>query len=72
MEYVGFVRSDHAIVEACERRRPLLIDNPKASAAQDLYKVLMNGLKITDRFRRFPAENCRRLAEVAKAESRFW
>lgn len=72
MEYVGYVRSDNKIVEACERRRPLLLDNPKAPAAQDLYKVLMSGLGISDRFHRFSPDDSRKMADAAKAESKFW
>lgn len=72
MEYVGYVRSDNKIVEACERRRPLLLDSPKAPAAQDLYKVLMSGLGIADRLHRFSAADCRKMADVAKAEAKFW
>mgnify|MGYP001304980203 CR=1 FL=1 len=34
MKYVGYVRSDIKILDACERRRPLMIDNPKAPAAR--------------------------------------
>lgn len=72
MDYVGYVRTDTKILDACERRRPLLIDSPKAPAARDLCNVLMNGLKIPDRFYRFAADNYRKMADVAKAEAKFW
>jgi len=72
MDYVGYVRSDNKIVDACERRRPLLIDSPRSPAARDLCNVLMNGLKVPDRLHRFAPENYRKIADVAKAEAKFW
>lgn len=72
MEYVGYVRSDTKILDACERRRPLVIDNPKAPAARDLYTVLMQGLKIPDRLHRFDADSSRKMAEVAKLAAQYW
>lgn len=72
MEYVGHVRSDEAILEACERRRPVLFEAPKADASRDIYRLLMNGLRVPDRLHRFSAEDARKLSQVAKAESRFW
>ena len=72
MDYVGYVRSDDKIVEACERRRPLLIDAPKAAAARDLYNVLMNGLQVPDRLGRFDGEEYSRMADVARVEARSW
>jgi len=72
MQYIGYVRSDTKILDACERRRPIMIDNPKAPAARDLCNVLMKGLKIKDRLHRFDAENCRKMADVAKSEAKFW
>jgi flagellar biosynthesis protein FlhG len=72
MDYVGYVRSDEAIVEACERRRPVLLESPKASASRDLYNVLMKGLLVADRLHRFSAEEAGKLSQVAKNEARFW
>ena len=72
MDYVGYVRSDTKILDACERRRPLMIDNPKAPAARDLYTVLMQGLKIPDRLHRFDADSSRKMADVAKMEAKYW
>lgn len=72
MQYIGYVRSDSKILDACERRRPIMIDNPKAPAARDLCNVLMKGLNIKDRLHRFDAENCRKMADIAKLEAKFW
>ena len=72
MGYVGYVRSDMKVIDACERRRPLMIDNPKAPAARDIYTVLMQGLRIPDRLHRFKADNSRKMAEVAKMEAKYW
>ena len=72
MDYVGYVRSDTKILDACERRRPLMIDNPNAPAARDLYTVLMQGLQVPDRLHRFDAEGSRKMAEVAKMEAKYW
>ena len=72
MVYVGFVRSDNNILDACERRRPLIIDNPKAPAARDLYTVLMQGFQIPDRLHRFDADSSRQMAKVAKMEAKYW
>ena len=72
MQYIGYVRSDSKILDACERRRPIMIDNPKAPAARDLCNVLMKGLKVKDRLHRFDAENCRKMADIAKLEAKFW
>ena len=72
MDYVGYVRSDTKILDACERRRPLMIDNPNAPAARDLYTVLMQGLQVPDRLHRFDAESSRKMAEVAKMEAKYW
>ena len=72
MDYIVYVRSDLKIVEACERRRPLLVDDPKAPAARDLCNLIVNGLGISDRLGRLAPGDYRRIAELAKAESRFW
>jgi flagellar biosynthesis protein FlhG len=72
MDYVGYVRSDMKIIDACERRRPLMIANPKAPAARDIYTVLMQGLRIPDRLHRFEADNSRKMAEVAKMQAKYW
>ena len=72
MEFVGYVRRDTRFLDACERRRPLLIDFPKTSAARDLCDLLMIGLRIDDRLHRFAASHFRKMAEVAKASAKFW
>ncbi len=72
MDYVGYVRSDTKILDACERRRPLMLDNPKAPAARDLYAVLMQGCQIPDRLHRFGADSSRQMAKVAKMEAKYW
>jgi flagellar biosynthesis protein FlhG len=72
MDYVGYVRSDMKVIDACERRRPLMIANPKAPAARDIYTVLMQGLRIPDRLHRFEADNSRKMAEVAKMQAKYW
>ncbi|MCC7263862.1 MAG: P-loop NTPase [Candidatus Latescibacteria bacterium] len=72
MDYIGYVRSDEAILEACERRRPVLLESPKASASRDIYTILMKGLRVSDRLHRFTAEDAGKLAQVAKTEARFW
>ena len=45
---------------------------PKTPAATDLYSVLMNGLNVSDRLHRFDRKQSRKLAQVAKAEAKFW
>jgi flagellar biosynthesis protein FlhG len=70
VEYVGNVRNDDKILDACERRRPVVLNAPKSAAAIDLYSVVMNGLKVSDRLHRFEPRQCRKLAQVAKAK--FW
>lgn len=72
MDYVGYVRSDEAILKACERRRPVLLEAPKSSASRDLYSILMKGLLVSDRLHRFGAQDAAKLAQVAKTEARFW
>ena len=72
VKYVGYVRNDDRILEACERRRPVVLYAPKSSAATDLYNVLMSGLGVSDRLHRFEPRQCRKLSQVAKAEARFW
>lgn len=72
VEYVGYVRNDDKILDACERRRPVVLNATKSSAATDLYSVVMNGLGVHDRLHRFEPRQCRKLAQVAKAEAKFW
>jgi flagellar biosynthesis protein FlhG len=48
VEYVGYVRNDDKILDACERRRPVVLNAPKSSAATDLYSVIMNGLGVSE------------------------
>ena len=72
VDYVGYVRNDEKIMDACERRRPVILHAPKTSASTDLYNVLMGGLKIQDRLHRFSAQQYRKLSQVAKAEAKFW
>jgi flagellar biosynthesis protein FlhG len=72
VEYVGYVRNDDKILDACERRCPVVLNDPKSAAASDLYSVIMNGLGVSDRLHRFDARQSRKLAQVAKAEAKFW
>ena len=72
LEYVGYVRNDDKMLEACERRRPVILHSPKAAASTDLYNILLTGLKIPDRLHRFSANQYRKLSQVAKAEAKFW
>lgn len=72
VEYVGYVRNDDKILDACERRRPVVLNAPKSAAATDLYSVLMNGLGVQDRLHRFEPRQSQKLARVAKAEAKFW
>ena len=72
LQYVGHVRDDGKILDACERRRPILLHSPKASASTDLYSVIMHGLQVPDRLHRFTSQQCRKLSQVAKAEAKFW
>ena len=72
VDYVGYVRNDEKIMDACERRRPVLLHAPKSSASTDVYQVLMSGLQIPDRLHRFSAAQYRKLSQVAKAEAKFW
>jgi len=72
MEYVGYVRLDNKLVEACERRRPVLLDSPKAQASRDISCLLMNGLGVADRLQRFAGDDYRKMADLARAEARVW
>ena len=72
LDYIGYVRNDDRILDACERRKPVLLHSPKSSAATDLYKVLLDGLQIPDRLHRFSPGQSRKLSQVAKAEAKFW
>jgi flagellar biosynthesis protein FlhG len=72
MEYVGYMRSDDKILDAGERRRPVLLHAPKAYASRDLYKILMSGLKVPDKLERFSADHCRKLSQLAKVEAKLW
>ncbi len=72
LDYVGYVRNDDNIMDACDRRRPVLLHAPKSSASTDLYNVLMGGLQASDRLHRFSAQQHRKLAQAAKSEAKFW
>ena len=72
ISYVGYVRNDESILDACERRRPVLLESPKCSASTDLYKVLLDGLKIPDRLHRFQEGQSRRFSQITKAEAKLW
>jgi MinD-like ATPase involved in chromosome partitioning or flagellar assembly len=72
MKYVGYVRSDMKVLDACERRRPLLIESPKSPSARDLCNLVMSGLKVEDRLHRITADRYRKMADMAKAEAKFW
>ena len=72
MSYIGYVRSDEKILDACEKRRPVLIEFPKTPASKDIYSLLMDGLKVKDRLHRFPASSVRKFSQVAKGEARSW
>jgi flagellar biosynthesis protein FlhG len=72
MEYVGFVRSDDKILDACERRRPVLLESPKAAASRDVFNVLLGGMHIEDRLKRYHGANSRKMSQAAKAEAKFW
>jgi MinD-like ATPase involved in chromosome partitioning or flagellar assembly len=46
LDYIGHIRSDSRVLDACERRRPVLIDAPTAPASKDIYSVLLDGMKL--------------------------
>ena len=58
VEYVGYVRNDDKMLDACEKRRPVVLNAPKSGAALDLYSVIMNGLGVSDRLHRFEPRDC--------------
>lgn len=72
MEYIGYVRSDSRILDACERRRPVLIDNPQAPSSRDISRVLMEGLNVPDRLGRIGEDETEKLVEFARAEAMHW
>ena len=46
LDYIGHIRSDSRVLDACERRRPVLIDAPTAPASKDIYSVLLDGMEL--------------------------
>ena len=72
VDYLGYVRSDDKILDACEKRRPVLLDTPKAAASRDIYNVLLGGMGVKDLLHRYDAGNSRKMTQAAKAEAKFW
>ena len=56
LEYIGHTRSDSRVLDACERRRPVLIDAPTAPASKYIHSVLLEGMELGG-IGREPVEN---------------
>lgn len=72
MDYIGFVRSDSRVLDACERRRPFLIDDPTSPASRDICSVLLKGMAVGNRLGPSEEVDSAQLTERAQDQAEHW
>ena len=72
LEFVGYVRSDNHVRSANTEGRPVLVERPKANASKDIYRLILEGLKLPNRSGHKVDIGERELTQMAKAEAKSW
>ncbi|MCZ6631859.1 MAG: AAA family ATPase [bacterium] len=71
MQYLGHIEYDEGVVDACEKMRPFLLDQPTSKVSLNIYNTLFN-MGIQDRQLRYDRKTYKKMAKGVKLESKLW
>lgn len=71
MSCLGHIEYDDRVVDACEKMRPYLLDQPTAKVSLSIYNTLFN-MGIEDRQLRYDKKSYKKMSQGVKLESRLW
>ena len=71
MDYLGHIGYDERVVDACEKMRPFLLEQPTSKVSLSIYNILFN-LGIEDRQFRYDKKTYKKMSNGVKRESRLW
>ena len=71
MEYLGHIEYDERVMDACEKMRPFLLEQPTSRVSLSIYNTLFN-LGIEDRQLRYDKKTYKKMSKGVKLESRLW
>lgn len=71
MDLLGHIEHDERVVDACEKMRPFLLEQPTSKVSLSIYNILFN-LGIEDRQLRYNKKTYKKMSNGVKLESRLW
>lgn len=71
MQYLGHIEYDERVVDACEKMKPYLLDQPTSKVSLSIYNTLLN-MGIRDRQLRYDKKNFKKMSQGVKLESKIW
>jgi flagellar biosynthesis protein FlhG len=71
MAYVGHIEYDDRVVDACEKMRPFLLEEPDSKVSRSIYNILFN-MGVTDRQLRYDRKSYKKMSRGVRLESRLW
>lgn len=71
MDYLGHIEYDERVVDACEKMRPFLLDQPTSKVSLSIYNTLLN-MGIRDRQLRYDKKSYKKMSQGVKLESKHW
>lgn len=71
MDYLGHIEYDERVVDACEKMKPYLLDQPTSKVSLSIYNTLLN-MGIRDRQLRYDKKSYKKMSQGVKLESKIW
>ena len=71
MECLGHIEYDEGVVDACEKMRPFLLNQPTSKVSLSIYNTLFN-MGIRDRQLRYDKNTSKKMSQGVKLESKLW
>jgi flagellar biosynthesis protein FlhG len=71
MQYLGHIEYDERVVDACEKMKPYLLDQPTSKVSLSIYNTLLN-MGIRDRQLRYDKNSYKKMSHSVKLESKLW
>lgn len=71
MDHLGHIEYDERVVNACEKMRPFLLEEPTSKVSLSIYNTLFN-MGIRDRQLRYDKKTYKKMSKGVKLESKLW
>jgi flagellar biosynthesis protein FlhG len=71
MQYLGHIEYDEKVVDACEKMKPYLLDQPTSKVSLSIYNTLFN-MGIRDRQLRYDKKSYKKMSQSVELESKIW